>query len=336
MRFHSAVFGLVMLTIVACAQQEQIPVDVNVYHWKTSWGFQDPYKQVVKDLKSNKVYVRFFDVVFNEEKQEARPSAELVRSGEQFQGNFKTVPVVYFQNKVFQQDSTDYHRLSELLSMKLKRMSTSFGLDFNELQLDCDWTPSTRENFFGFCQHVKALNDSLYLTATIRLHQVKYPDVTGIPPVDHGILMCYNMGSLSDTAETNSIFDWEKTRAYIGKLDEYPLTLSLALPTFAWGVVYNDKGTRALINNLTIDDLQTDFIKKEQGNVYAVFEDRFYLHTLLHAGDRIRFEQVTIEALSDVWQELHSKRQFEEVILYHLHGLNLVNNEATLLYEIFN
>lgn len=327
---------LLLFVMAGCAKQEKTPIDVNVYHWKSSWGFQEPFKKVVKDLKSKKVYVRFFDVIYNEEKGEARPSAELAMKGEQMLGSFTIVPVVYFENKVFQDDSTDYVGLSRLMLSKLNRMSETFGFGFRELQIDCDWTQKTKDNFFEFCEGLKKVDDSLKLSATIRLHQIKYPEITGIPPVDQGVLMFYNMGDLSDSSETNSILNWDKAEAYLGQLENYPLELSLALPTFAWGVVYDENGTKALINNLTIEDLEVDFIEKIDQQNFKVKEDRYYMNTLFTANDLIRYESVQISELQDVWKELKNRREFKEVILYHLHGLNLANNEAPALHEVFN
>ena len=73
------------------------------------------------------------------------------------------------------------------------------------------------------------------LSATIRLHQVKYREETGVPPVDYGVLMYYNMGHISAMG-ANSIYDRSTALRYLGKLREYPLPLDIALPMFAWGV----------------------------------------------------------------------------------------------------
>ena len=45
------------------------------------------------------------------------------------------------------------------------------------------------------------------MSATIRLHQVKYRADTGVPPVDRGMLMAYNLLPPDQAGERSSILD---------------------------------------------------------------------------------------------------------------------------------
>ena len=81
-----------------------------------------------------------------------------------------------------------------------------------EVQFDCDWTQITKNNFFYFLSYFKKqlanrismttpdplrdLQTEPVVSATIRLHQLKFPEKTGVPPVDKGMLMFYNTGNL--------------------------------------------------------------------------------------------------------------------------------------------
>jgi hypothetical protein len=73
-------------------------------------------------------------------------------------------------------------------------------------------------------------------SATIRLHQVKYSGRTGVPPVDRGMLMFYNVGRLSADPARPSIFNAEDAARYASFLDGYPLPLDGALPIFSWAI----------------------------------------------------------------------------------------------------
>ncbi len=53
----------------------------------------------------------------------------------------------------------------------------------------------------------------LPLSSTIRLHQIKYRERTGVPPVERGMLMFYNMGQFSADPEARAIFDPGAPRA---------------------------------------------------------------------------------------------------------------------------
>ena len=66
------------------------------------------------------------------------------------------------------------------------------------------------------------------LSATIRLHQLKFIGESGIPPVDKGLLMCYNMGDLHRLRISNSILETAELKKYIKQLSVYPLKLDVA------------------------------------------------------------------------------------------------------------
>jgi len=77
-------------------------------------------------------------------------------------------------------------------------------------------------------QKLNILKKDFNVTATIRLHQIKFKDKTGIPPVDQGVLMAYNIGELKNNKQ-NSILEANIVKQYINKNTEYPLKLKLAL-----------------------------------------------------------------------------------------------------------
>ena len=108
--------------------------------------------------------------------------------------------------------------------------------------IDCDWTPSTQEAFFLFLKKMRhKLPPGTTLCATIRLHQYKFPQKTGVPPVDRGMLMCYNTGDVDEEGEHNTIFHPDDALKYLdGAPKNYPLPLDLALPLFSWGLVFRE------------------------------------------------------------------------------------------------
>ncbi|HEY6900014.1 MAG TPA: hypothetical protein VI233_05200, partial [Puia sp.] len=168
------------------------------------------------------------------------------------------VPVVFITNKTF--SSIDSAEVPLLAKRVLRRCLPAYdSLDVayegrrviesrlparpREIQFDCDWTTKTAAKYFYFLQQVRQLlpSDSIRLSATIRLHQFKYPDKTGTPPVDRGMLMVYNVGDLKQYSPVNSIFEWKKAAAYFTGGKEYSLPLDIALPAYSWGLVFRDK-----------------------------------------------------------------------------------------------
>lgn len=137
--------------------------------------------------------------------------------------------------------------LARNILRKVGRVSGPLSL--GELQIDCDWSGSTRKKYFRLLRHLAAGLEGSHMTlaATIRLHQVKYRERTGVPPVSKGILMLYNMDDPAKWETQNSVFDLETARLYFGRLHEYPLALDIAIPMFSQVVIFNTGRVKGLI-----------------------------------------------------------------------------------------
>jgi len=162
---------------------------------------------------------------------------------------------------------------------------------FTELQIDCDWTEKTKEKYFNF---LKLLKSKMYadqkLSCTVRLHQYKYRSKTGIPPVDKAMLMCYNMDEIKNYKTKNSIFNEQVLKQYI--IDEkYPIHLDIALPLFAWGVVFRNEAFVGLLNNLNQEDIKADTNLVSIGaNLYRFKIEAEIGNTYIRKGDVLRLE----------------------------------------------
>jgi len=243
------------------------------------------------------------------------PLTELSASG------VEIVPVVYIENEVFL-SSYEYSldELPKLLYEEIGRVLVENGWTepIEEIQIDCDWTPSTREKFFEFVGHLRNLSQ-IQLSATIRLHQLKYVDETGVPPVDHGVLMFYNMGDLRSPNETNSILNLEEARKYVSNDMRYPLKLVPALPNFSWGVLFRNDKIQSILNNVSPDLYESSLFAKSAENEYECRERCFISGSWIYPGDLIRLESVEDALFMEAHQLLKkSITQFDEVIVYHL------------------
>ena len=108
----------------------------------------------------------------------------------------------------------------------------------NEIQIDCDWTESSRDQYFEFLKALKKAAGDIQVSVTLRLYPFRYPEKAGVPPADKAVLMCYNMGDLKEQSVTNSILDKDVLESYLKPAKEYPLQLDVALPAFNWAVKY--------------------------------------------------------------------------------------------------
>ena len=268
---------------ISCQKQPR-QVNTSFYHWKTDFHLSDFEKNYCNQLKINKLYVRLFDVDWDEASHFPKPIA-IVNSLEKT--DWEIIPTIFITNKTFAQLADNqvdtlaklifdkiYLKTKSIVSASLTRQEED---NFNEIQIDCDWTASTRDRFFSFLKKIKTISQKK-ISATIRLHQVKFKEKTGVPPVDAGVLMAYNMGNLEDSKTQNSILDIEILKSYMSKLKNYPLKLDVALPIFSWGVVVRDGEVVKLINNLTKNELQQtpqyfEYFKEKKGNHFEILKN---------------------------------------------------------------
>jgi hypothetical protein len=164
-----------------------------------------------------------------------------------------------------------------------KNQFGSNSRNYQEIQLDCDWTERTRDNYFYLLQKIKSLSGKS-ISCTLRLYPYKYSGKMGIPPVDKAVLMCYNLINPLASDNKNSILAIEELRKYLEKGKKYPLHLDFALPLFSWVQVYQNNQFVGIIHPATheldsiakpVRPLWSEVIKEQEiGNIYLKIGDR--------------------------------------------------------------
>jgi hypothetical protein len=335
---------LILFCFQSCKKSEAR--SVSFYHWKTRYSIAESERDLLKKVNSEKLYLRFFDLVFSQEENRVLPTATLQMSRVDSILDLQIIPVIYITNEVFQKETKPSQikfiadqTLRKILRLKEKHFAKN--TDFPEIQIDCDWTISTKEAYFTFLEELQKselLNkfgkDSIELSATIRLHQVKFPEKTGVPPVDKATIMFYNVGDLGSTEETNSILNIEKTASYLSRLNEYPLEYNVALPIFGWGVLYRDDQLVGILSDLDEKQLTESFIVSDQENWFVATTDSYINGSFVYKGDKLRQENVTFSDFKKL-QELISEAMDREysVILYHINSATLQNLDINELLE---
>ena len=312
-----------VLCLIACNKKQAIPEAM--YFWKTNLSFTESDKAFLKEHAVKKIYVRYCDVGLRDE--QAVPIAPIEIDTLSTRG-LSIVPVIYIKNEVFDDIATAQYApqrfwgtetLSENVAKYIEQINNYYHLTVNEVQFDCDWTLNTKEYYFNFLKLFKEKNPEFLLSATIRLHQVKYKDDTGVPPVDYGVLMYYNMDKITATG-ANSIYNRATAKRYIGSLKSYPLQLNIALPMFSWGVHSVRGEVVNLVSGLTSAEIKTlkDVVATDIPNVYEVKTQTYYKGRLWQAGDRIKIEEVTDAERQEMQEDLlkNMKTQPKEVIWF--------------------
>ncbi len=335
----------------SCKQQKpQVTVDRGFYYWKSKLQLTLTETAALQQLEVKKLYVKFFDVVVAEDGPGPSPVAKIELDSNSLQtlstNYVEIIPVVFITNETLQTlDSAGLTLLGENIIRLLNRRSELKNLrPFKELQIDCDWTTSTKLQYFFLLEQInERMNASDFfeksiLSATIRLHQVKYSSKSGIPPVDRGLLMCYNMGNLKNPATNNSILELAELKKYLGGLQNYPLQLDYALPVFSWYVLYRSGQYKGIIHQLAKKDLNSSIGEWKQ-NRFTFQKDTVLNGISFQGQDQLRFEENTADELlksaAYITQQSATQQQHFTVSFYHLDSLLLIKHPIHELETIY-
>ena len=306
------------------------------YYWKTYFTIDSLEAAALQSNHVTKLYTRYFDIDFLP--ADTAPHSVSPISWDTAPLPAQIIPVVYIKNRVFERlDSSGISRLSGNVAQLVTGISKAKKIITREIQFDCDWTETTRKEYFLFLSAYRSLSKQI-ITATIRLHQVKYPAKTGIPPVDKGVLMFYNMGEI-DAGKGNSIYDKNIAARYTPAIKTYPLPLDIALPIFAWGLQVRDGKVVKLLNKLNFLHFENDvnFTPLGQGR-YRVKQACFHGGYYFKENDQVKTEHVTEAALREMVDGVNknSNHRIGNIIFYDLDKENLALYEKNSFRKILD
>ena len=329
MRF--LIISLLFLMFVACTPKRE----TSFYYWKTNFELDSVSKLYLNQLQVNKLYVRFFDVDMNGNKP--LPLAHLVVK--QKEENHEIIPVVFITNRTMSElDKTSIHKLVNNLLHEIEFMYPKLSSKkINEIQFDCDWTASTRENYFYFLNQCKKLKPKIHFSATIRLHQIKDVQTSGVPPVEEGVLMYYATSSPLEFNKQNSILENSVAADYLKNLNKYPLKLNLALPIYSWAILENNYGEKRLLNGIRVENMtDTSLFLPLGNNFYLVKKDAYWMNIYLYENYKIKVEEITPEQLVKASRDFSKKYKNRELttIFFQLDSSNLVHYSIEELNHI--
>ncbi|MBC7934098.1 MAG: hypothetical protein H7Y86_01885 [Rhizobacter sp.] len=311
------------------------------YHWKTEFTPTKTEWNIVRQNNVKEIYLRFFDVSWDNTFSKPAPIAQVrIPAKDIFtKEKIRVIPTVFITNECIKNISID--QCDSLAKNIYKLINDIIAVNdigsVNEIQIDCDWTASTKEKYFSLLQTLQKI-DTLHLySATIRLFQVKYKKDAGIPPVKKGLLMCYNMGSLKNPVTQNSILNNADLENYVEGLNAYPLPLDVALPLFSWHVLFRKNEYKGLLQEINNDELKA--VSKQPGkNRFEILGDTLWNNVPLKKGDVLRFENSSykniMEAAAILKKKLHNKTF--RLSLYHLDSIILSKYSTHEIENIFN
>ena len=342
-----------LLSLIGCKEepkQQVLPVDKPatftrvrsnaIYHWKTVFDLKEDETAFLTAHSVRKMYVRFFDVDVETSPMNATYSAIPIGTTafkSPKPAGVEIVPTVFITVKALISTKEDGIKdLASKIYTRVLNMSDYNDMgQIREIQLDCDWSGSTQELFYALCREMAGLAhaDSIRVSATIRLHQLKMDP----PPVDQGVLMVYNTGALRETRTRNSILDYDDVKTYLsGKTIRYGLPLDFAFPTYGWGVMFRNGSYNGILHKTDFSD-ETRYKKGKEGT-FIVKKGHVVEGRSLWEGDVIRMEYPTADEVIKVAELVATsvKDSTHSVILYHLDSNNLnkfTDDEISSIYS---
>ena len=329
---------LVSISLLLGCSKETSRITQNAfYYWETSFELNQEDTAYLSDLAVKKMYVHFFDVTYTDV---LSPEGR-IHFSTKVPSNLQIVPVVFITNETISKlDSLGIADLANKITTRLHKEITRTQLtsQVREIQLDCDWTKTTRDKYFYLLKLVKK-TIPYELSATVRLHQYKYHQ-GNIPPVDRGMLMCYNINDPRDYEVENSLFDKQEVMRYIKDVN-YPLALDLAVPTFSWGVRFTpDKKFNGLTNSLRMVDVMSDtnFVSTSRKNVFVVKRDFSHYWYYFNAGDMVRIEECNPKDVQEIVSYLKTQLNQPQatLTLFHYDRILKQHENKAELQELFN
>lgn len=204
------------------------------YYWSTTLDIDSQKAAFIKEHDITRLYIRYFDVVQGNA-GEPVPNATL-KFRSLPDSSIEIIPTVFITNECMKAKTGG---LAEKILGRVLQMNETNGVrNVKGVQIDCDWTMTTRKKFFAFMDEMKRLTheNGMELSATIRLHQLSQTP----PPCDRGILMMYNTGDVTDFNCRKPILDMADAGPFMRHLDDYELPLSSAYPLFRWEVIFRN------------------------------------------------------------------------------------------------
>jgi hypothetical protein len=293
-----------------------VHTNYNFYHWKQRY--------IVESNDSNPPkYVKVLDISYEQGLKVFKTI---------FRTEAKSITaVIYLDNSLFLNI-----RANTLLKEVMKNLDELSLKSYNEIQVDCDWTGKTQKRYFEFLKLLKKKTDKK-ISTTIRLHQVKYYKKTGVPPVDYGVLMYYNMSDFKDIKTKNYILDLEIAKQYHYNFDTYPLPLNLALPLYSQATIIRFSKVIGFMEGVRVGELNDNF-KQIKENLYKVTQTHYFKQKLLYEEDEIRIDEVSLEDLEESLKGLRRvMKQPKEIIFYRWGNRDFYGDEnLSRLLQLWN
>lgn len=293
------------------SELRQMPVPEGVADY---WSAMDTcMNQVIPCVYiDNEVFVRCSDAQLCDLAQKVDKGIERFMESMQGQIEWKFTSRYCDQLSKMKWSDTAYESVRKHCDSSRKSALRAWIARCNEIQIDCDWTKSTKKAYFLFLKQLQERLDKQRVSCTLRLWQYRDRDVAGIPPVDRCQLMLYSTGSPDEFISENSIAEPSLIESYLNA-PKYPIQLDVAVPIYSWATLFRNNRFVSLIrnyDNLPLRD--TAFFVKQDDAFFLVKQDILFKNTYLRSGDLLKIEDISPDRLKAISRLAYEKASLNE------------------------
>ncbi len=294
-------YFLLLVAVVYGCTKAAVPAHTNTpvisfYEWNPQPSIDTEWMQA---YQPKRLYIKALDFAHTQ-------GLSLTKTPMPDLGATEVVPVVFIDHRLLSK-----YPLKRFMHVITASLSAS---KHPHIQLDCDWTLSTKTIYFELLNRLS--EHYAKLSVTIRLHQIKYAKTTGVPPVQRGVLMYYNMSDLKDFKTKNYILDLDVGKQYHFNFDTYPLPLDLGLPLYRQARVFRHE---QLVGLVDFEGLQMQYLKHlstEDDTLLTVTQPHYAGGDFLYAGDQLKIDRVELPELISAVKSLRSLMSPKELIFF--------------------
>lgn len=284
-----------LLLLSACSADREVAR--SFYYWNKDFKLSPEDEHLLKSLGNERIYLRCFSLNWDKlDKAVHLSDAVTLQAGmlPEFQ---EIVPVVHISQDFFTHiHPNQIEQIAKNLMSRVDSIAAAGNFSFSEIQVDFKWNEQSRDLYFALLNSIKAGLSPVEqkLSCSIRLQQVQFPEITGIPPVDRGMLLYYNIGKINEPGTRNSIYDPDVAARYVSYIKTYQLPLDIALPVFTWAVHQRNGEVLSVIQNITLRDVRNSgmFEEKAKGQ-FAPLKTCDFKGSWFKEGDRLRVEEIS-------------------------------------------
>lgn len=327
----SLALGCLFFLLNSCSEQGKTK---NAFLIRNNHVQFDEYRrELLRQTNTNKVYIKIFDVVFNEWQQRPLPLAQVEFDTASLKwlksSGIEIVPVIYINNDLLEKVNPDrINALADRVMMLLKTRLDQFDiLNEKTIHIICDWSVLSKEKYFDLLTYFQLLPffSDKQISISVRPKQVENSNQYGTPPVKRVIY-------------TLDVQDEKFDPSAIGK---YPLPMDISLPLFNDPIVFRNNSAMGAISGIPDSTWQNEKVCQKAGDYFEVMRDTVVHFHYFKKGDQIEYKFGDTAAPRRIAALIKDQLKSQEstIILNQLDSIKIRQYNASQLkaaFESFN